>query len=196
MRVLRGLGVAVLLAWGLSPEIRLRDIRYWRDPGYLLDPEIRGVSRYRAERQLGVATPALQLLLARPGEVPDPQGALHRITRLALSAAEGLPGDSRPWILAGSARLVAGESEQALEFYRKALALGERAETDLNMGRAFEALGQTEKVHAAFLRAVWISPALLPALLPDVQEPLKAELQRLDAALRAGILKEPPPLPQ
>jgi hypothetical protein len=48
---------------------------------------------------------------------------------------------------------------------------------------------------AAYLRAVWIAPALFPALLPDVQAPLRAEYDRLGGELRAGRLTSPPPMP-
>ena len=37
----------------------------------------------------------------------------------------------------------------------------------------------------AYLRAVWIAPALFPALLPDVEAPLHAEYDRLLRTLRA-----------
>ncbi|HJW14968.1 MAG TPA: hypothetical protein VJ776_09735 [Thermoanaerobaculia bacterium] len=173
MRLARGLLLAALLGWALAPEL----------------------PRYRAERLLRPATEALRQLVSRPGDVADPQNALTRIEQIALAAAAGVPGDSRPWILAGSTRLVAGEPARAIELYREALALGERTEIDINMGRAYEANGEPEKARAAFLRAVWISPALFPALLPDVGAPLVAELHRMEEDLRDGRLKAPPPLP-
>ncbi len=142
------------------------------------------------------AADALRYLVSRPAEVSDPRGALGRIEQIALSAAPGLPGDSRPLVLAGSCRLVGADAAGALEFYRKALAMGERAEIDLNVGRAYEASGETEKAAAAFLRALWISPALSPALLPDAKAPALENYNRLEAELRAGRLKEPPQLPQ
>ena len=173
MRLLRGVLLAGALAWLLAPEL----------------------PRYRSERLLRGSTDALRYLVQHPGEVADPLGALSRIEQLAFSAAPGLPGDSRPWILAGSARLVASNPDGALELYRRALGLGERAEIDLNMGRAYESRGDSEKAIAAYLRAVWIAPALFPALLPDVQQPLRAEYARLEGELRAGRLTSPPPLP-
>jgi len=141
------------------------------------------------------ATDALRYLVSHPGEISDPRGALDRIEQMALSAAPGLPGDSRPLVLAGSCRLVGADIAGALENYRKALALGERAEIDLNVGRAYEASGETEKAAAAFLRALWISPALSPALLPDVKSAALEQYNRLEAQLRAGRLASPPPLP-
>ncbi len=189
MRSLRGLGLALALAWALAPEFS----RY-RPPVPAICARFERFCE-SPERELRVASGALRIVLTRPGEVADPPGALERIAQVATSAADGLPGDPRPWILAGSARLVAGEPDRAIDHYRQALALGERPETVLNLGRAYEALGQTEKARAAYVRALWVSPALLPALLPDVAQPLSAEVARLEAQLRAGRLKAPPPLP-
>lgn len=173
MRILRGFLLAGVLAWALAPEI----------------------PRYAAERVLRPATDSLRYLVSHPGEVSDPRGALDRIQEIALAAAPGLPGDSRPLVLAGSCRLVGADTAGALDFYRKALDLGERPEIDLNVGRAHEGNGETEKAAAAFLRAVWISPALAPALLPDLKIQALLEYQRLETELRAGRLTAPPPLP-
>ena len=51
---------------------------------------------------------------------------------------------------------VRGEAARAIEAYRSALALGERAELDLNLGRAYERLGREEDARAALdtIRAV------------------------------------------
>jgi tetratricopeptide (TPR) repeat protein len=173
MRLLRGLLLAGALAWAFAPE----------------------VPRYRAERILRASSDALRYLVTHPAEVADPRGALERIDQAALSAAAALPADSRPWIIAGSSRLVASNADGALELYRAALALGERAEIDLNMGRAWETRGDSQKAMAAYLRAVWIAPALFPALLPDVQASLRAEYVKLEEDLRAGRLTAPPPMP-
>jgi tetratricopeptide (TPR) repeat protein len=172
MKILRGAAAAVLLAGALAPEF----------------------ARYRAERMLRVAASAFSIVLTHPSEVADPAAALDRIAAIGMAAAPGLPGDSRPLILAGGARLASGQLDAAIENYREALRLGERAETDLNLGRAYEGRGDTARSHAAFLRAVWISPALLSAVLPDIAGPLREELARLEAELRAGRLKAPPPL--
>jgi tetratricopeptide (TPR) repeat protein len=138
---------------------------------------------------------SLRYLVSHPGDVSDPRGALDHIQEIALSAAPALPGDSRPLVLAGSCRLVGADAAGALEFYRKALDLGERAEIDLNLGRAYEAGGETEKAAAAFLRAIWISPALFPALLPDLQPALRERSSEMERLLRDGSLSAPPPLP-
>jgi len=173
VRAIRTVLLAALLAAAVAPEF----------------------PRYRAERLLRLGTEALRTLVRRPGEVADPRGALSRIEQIALSAAAALPGDSRPWILAGSTRLVAGEPDQAIARYRAAFALGERAEIDINIGRALEAQGDTAASRRAFLRAVWISPPLLRSLLPDVAAEIHPELHRYEELLRAGRLGAPPPPP-
>jgi len=173
MRVLRGTIAVLLLAGALAPEL----------------------PRYAAERTLRVVIGALQVVLTRPAEVPDPPAALERITSIAAASATSLPGDSRPLLVAGAARLAGGQLDAAIQTYREALLSGERAETDLNLGRAYEAEGDASRSHAAFLRAVWINPALLSAVLPDIAAALRDELTRLEAELRAGRLQAPPPLP-
>ncbi|HYB52780.1 MAG TPA: hypothetical protein VEG84_02830, partial [Thermoanaerobaculia bacterium] len=152
--------------------------------------------RYAGERALRYVSDGLTYVLKHPTEVEDPQRMLAELAARAGAAAAVLPGDPRPWILAGGAHLVKGEPGVALERYRAALADGERSETDLNMGRAREGLGQTEQAHRAFLRSAWVSPRLLRAMLPDVAEPIRQELRDLEGRLKSGQLKQPPPLPE
>jgi cytochrome c-type biogenesis protein CcmH/NrfG len=168
----RALAVLALLAVALRPEL----------------------SRYSAERRLAVAGEAFRVLLSQPQSTDDPYGALDRVAELALSGARGLPGDPRPWVLAGSAHLTAGRPERALELYGTALdRSGERAEVDLNIGRARALLGQETESRGAFLRAGWISPALLATLPAEVANPVRAEVARLEEELRSGRLQAPPP---
>ena len=173
IRILRGVALAALLAVAVAPEF----------------------PRYKAERLVRLGTEALRALVRAPAEVADPRGALTRIEQLALTAAAALPGDSRPWILAGSTRLVGSEPDQAIARYRTALGMGERAEIDINLGRALEAQGDTAASRRAFLRAIWISPPLLGSLLPDVAAELRPEIHRYEELLRAGKLDAPPPPP-
>ena len=174
MRLLRGAAAVLLLAWALAPEI----------------------ARYRSERFLHATQATLRYIAAHPSEAADPVAALTTLEAFARRAAPGLPGDPRPWVLAGGAQLVRGQPAGAVESYERGNALGERAEIDLNLGRAYEALGDETRSHAAFLRAVWISPALLPSLLPDTAASLRLDLQRLETDLRSGALRSPPPLPR
>jgi O-antigen ligase len=152
--------------------------------------------RYAAERKLRAAQDAFRFVLTRPSDVSDPPAALRNIEAIALDTAKALPGDARALVLAGGTRLVAGEARRAIELYRAALATGERAEIDLNLGRACDALARREEAEAWFLRGLWISPPLLSTLLPDVSGPVAAKAVRLEEELRAGRLAAPPPLPQ
>ncbi len=173
MKILRALLVLGLLIAVLRPE----------------------TSRYAAERRLRVAGAAFQFLFAQSEGVPDTNAALDRVAELALSAARPLPGDSRPWVLAGSAHLAAGRGERALELYQSALARGERAEIDMNLGRANALLGREENARGAFLRGGWVSPALLEFLPPEVSQLIRAQITHLEAELAAGRLREPPRAP-
>ena len=155
----------------------------WPEPG-----------RYLAERRLRRGTDAFRSALASPTE--DARKALLRSAgELALSAAARLPADPRPRLLAGSVRLLEGKPREALDFYRDALATGERAEIDLNAGRAHALAGELPEAQAALLRALWVSPALAAGLPQPVARRILDEVAKRENDLRAGMLKEPPPLP-
>ena len=98
-------------------------------------------------------------------------------------------------MIAGSAYLVTGQAEPALESYREAFATGERAEIDLNLGRAYLLSRRAEDAQAALLRAGWISPEILASLSPQIRDALLARIAQLSVELAAGRLAEPPPLP-
>jgi hypothetical protein len=104
-------------------------------------------------------------------------------------------GDPRPWILGGSAFLVTSQPAPAIENYREALSTGERAEIDLNLGRAFAMLQRAEDARAALLRAGWVSPEILASLPPAAKDPILNEIERLSWQLRRGKLDAPPRLP-
>ncbi|HEY3173661.1 MAG TPA: hypothetical protein VGK86_13920 [Thermoanaerobaculia bacterium] len=170
MRVARAVGLALLLAFLFGPEI----------------------PRYRAERRLGSASAAFRYLLDRPTEVHDTPAILDRITDAAVAAAADLPGDSRAWVLAGSCQLVNRHADRALDLYREALGVEERAEIHLNVGRVHALSGKPDAAEAAFLRAVWISPALLSAVPQEFAGGVSTELRRMEAELSAGRLAAPP----
>jgi O-antigen ligase len=154
------------------------------------------IPRYLAERKLRLIESALRLVLTRPSEITDPGKALDRMAGMSLEAAAALPGDPRPVLLAAGAALARGEGERAVAFYLRALSFGERAEIDLDLGRASEAVGRRDEAEAWFVRGGWVSPPLLATLLPDVAASARAEIRRLAVELVAGRLKAPPPLPQ
>jgi tetratricopeptide (TPR) repeat protein len=151
-------------------------------------------ARYAAERRVGYATTAFRALLDRSSD-PETARNIVGVGQLALTTTGSLPDDPRPWVLAGSSFLVTGQPERALEFYREAFATGERAEIDLNVGRAYAMLRRSDSAAAAQLRAGWISPEILESLPPEVKQPLLADIARLSLELRQGRLAAPPPLP-
>jgi tetratricopeptide (TPR) repeat protein len=155
--------------------------------------------RYRSERRLHQASALFRSFIAESNAVAREPATLDAVAALATQAAANLAddfaGDSRPLILAGSARLLQRRPGDALAFYRRALGLGERAEIDLNLGRAYELAGNQVAASAAVLRAVWISPALVAALPQQVQTPLEAALAENIRRLVGHHLSAPPPLP-
>jgi len=151
--------------------------------------------RHAGERALRHVSEGLRYVLQHPTQVGDPQQFLAGLAARARAAAAVLPGDPRPWVLAGGAYLVKGEPGLALELYRTALRNGERAETVLNMGRAREGMGEPEEARRAFVRSAWVNPRLLGAMLPDVADPVRKDIADLEVKLRLGQLKKPPPLP-
>jgi hypothetical protein len=153
------------------------------------------IPRYAAERRLRETQDALRFVLMRTSEVTDPPAALARIADLALESSGGLPGDPRPFVLAGAARRAAGEGDRALDLFRSAFKTGERAEIDLNLGRTLEILGRIDESRAWFIRGGWVSPRLLATLMPDIVGPIRQEIARLESDLAAGRLKSPPPIP-
>ncbi|HTY43548.1 MAG TPA: hypothetical protein VMH79_16905 [Thermoanaerobaculia bacterium] len=172
MRRLAGIVLAALLAFLVWPEF----------------------ARYAAERRIGYATGAFRALLDRAAD-PETAHNIVAVGALALQATASLPGDPRPWMLAGSSFLVTGQPERALEFYREGFATGERAEIDLNLGRAYGMLHRSDSERASYLRAGWVNPEILASLPAPAKEAALAEVARQSAALREGRLDAPPPLP-
>jgi hypothetical protein len=157
-----------------------------------LVPEVR---RYAGERQLRRLTSIMRTVLLQPAAVPQAARVLDAVAANALALEGALPGDARPLVLAGSARLVARRGEEALTLYRRAFAAGERAEIDLNLARAHAILGQETPARAALVRALWVSPALRGALPRRDRAGVERELKIALRDLRHGRLATPPPLP-
>lgn len=151
------------------------------------------VSRYRGERLLYRASAALRIVLA--GGAPDPSAALSWVESSSAAAGRTLPADPRPFVVAGSARLVARDAPGALAWYSRALATGERAEIDLNIGRAAMMGRDRMAAQRALLRAGWLSPLLLDELPEIARAPLRGEIERLEALLAEGRLPSAPPPP-
>jgi O-antigen ligase len=94
----------------------------------------------------------------------------------------------------GSARAAQADVDGAVQAMERSLALEERAETLLNLGRLALAKGDDVTARACFVRAVWLIPRLAAAI-PSAGEPdaVVAETARREAALSSGGV--PPPLP-
>ena len=150
--------------------------------------------RYAADLRMGRTTNAFRALLDHAGD-PETAHNIAAVGEIALGAAAKLPGDPRPWVLAGSSCLVTNRPERALEYYREAFATGERAEIDLNLGRAYGMIHRDDAARAAYVRAGWISPEIVATLPAEVKEPILLEIGRLAAELSSGRLDAPPPVP-
>lgn len=172
MKRLSTITISIALIFGILPEL----------------------GRYRGEHRLYQATALFRAMLdGNPGS--DRIEIFNAAQSSATEAANSLTGDSRPLILAGSLFLFAEQPAKALVFYRRALALGERAEIDLNLGRAYEMAGDRVSASAAILRAAWINPPIVSSLPDDVQAAVQAVLAQNEKLLREDRLAAPPPLP-
>jgi hypothetical protein len=97
------------------------------------------------------------------------------------------------WLALGSTYRLDRNLEAAHAAFETSLALEERAETDLNLGRLEAETGNHEAATALFRRAVWILPRLLHSLPPEVDRlTLESELKAIEAELPRG--GSPPPL--
>ena len=94
----------------------------------------------------------------------------------------------------GSVQSLEGESGRAYALYARSVALEERAEGDLNLGRAAAALGRREEARALFARCVWIQPRLLEALPLEERNAAAATVGRAEGRLAAG--GSVPPFPR
>jgi hypothetical protein len=187
--------VADLGAGGISRRVAVRAVGAIAAAALLAALAAPELPRFAAERRVGLATVAFRDLLDRRSD-PEASRRIQAIGELALSTTGGLPGDPRPWMLGASSFLVTGSPERALGLYRDAFATGERAEIDLNLGRAYSLLSRKESASAAFLRAGWVNPEILASLPSAVKTPLIEEIARLTEELNSGRLERPPPLPE
>ena len=153
------------------------------------------LSRYVAERRLYRATAVVRSVLLNPRSMPNPGGAVAWAASVAAGVARDLPGDWRPLNLVGTALLVTRQPGAALATYREAARLGERPEIVLNVGRAFASLGRPEEATAAFVRAAWVSPAMLASVPAATRAAVALALRDLEDKLAEGRLPAAPALP-
>lgn len=142
------------------------------------------VGRYVAERELHEARSAVL--------VGGSDARLEWGRAKAMDAAARIPEDSRGLLIAGGALLLARRPADGFELYRRAFLLGERAEIDLNLGRAYAMLDRRKEAFAAFVRTIWVNPLLIDDLPRAAQPLVVAEVARLEALLRSGGLKQAP----
>jgi O-antigen ligase len=97
------------------------------------------------------------------------------------------PRSATALLALGSVYALRGERDLAYALYARSVRLEERAESDLNLGRAALSLGRTDEAIALFRRSVWILPRLLEALPPEVdREQLAIEIDAAAQALSHG----------
>jgi tetratricopeptide (TPR) repeat protein len=93
----------------------------------------------------------------------------------------------------GSVQSLRGEHELSYALYARSVRLEERAEGDLNLGRAAAALGREQEARALFVRSVWIQPRLLDALPPGERDAVAAAVASAEEGLTHGGPVPPAP---
>jgi O-antigen ligase len=114
-----------------------------------------------------------ETLLRDAASAPDEAGPVREELLSAsgarLNRAAALrPRDATVLLALGSVSWLEKDLDRARTLYARSLALEERAESDLNLGRVELALGQRAESDALFRRAVWILPRLADDLPPGV----------------------------
>ncbi len=136
---------------------------------------------------------ALVLDAARERD-PARRASILRDAEEVLGEAEpALPDDPRPSYLLGSVSLLRNDAAGALERYRRSLRIEERPETDLNLSRAYTAIGRPAAAARDAVRAVWLAPGLIRDLPPDAQGPVAKHVDGIAWRLERGK-DVPPPL--
>jgi hypothetical protein len=143
------------------------------------------VGRYAAMRDLAAGQGALVRAAGAGSARPD-RDLLAADRDLLESARNRLPFDPRPSFLLGSNALLRNEPVEALLSYQESLALEERPETDLNLSRTYERLGNPQAAANWALRAAWLSPSLVGQLPAATQDAIARILSELEAELAAG----------
>jgi hypothetical protein len=133
-----------------------------------------------------------EALLREAAVLPDDAGperaAILSASRDRLRRATGLrPRDATALLALGSVSWLERDLEQAHDLYARSVALEERAESDLSLGRVALVRGRAEEAGAWFRRAVWILPRLADALPAGVDRArVVADVDATAAALGHG----------
>ncbi len=130
----------------------------------------------------------LRAAAALPPAAGPAREALLADARTRLARAVALrPRDATALLALGSVAWLEKDLEEAHTLYARSVALEERAESDLNLGRVDRSLGRPGVSDALFLRAVWVLPRLADALPPDVDRTrLAAQIDAAEAGLARG----------
>lgn len=157
----------------------------------LLGLAIPELARYRAERELRRLITAA--VLATSGRLPAATAGplLRGASEKLADLARAMPGDARPRMYAASAAMLSRAQYRAVELYLGAVACGERGEVDVNLGLAFASM-EDSRAEPMFVRAVWVSPALIKSVPAAYRDRVRREIAR-----RANPAKglDPPGLP-
>jgi len=133
-----------------------------------------------------------ETLLRDAASAPDDAGPareeLLSASKARLKRAVALrPREATAILALGSVSWLEKDLDEARSLYARSLALEERAESDLNLGRVELALGRREASDALFRRAVWILPRLADDLPPGVDRArIAAEVDAAAAGLARG----------
>lgn len=159
--------------------------------------------RHAAEWRLRTANQQLERALdgvqqaARRGQSGD-MAQIHphaaQGLRLAEQAAAALPNDPRVTLARAVGLLLSGRGGEAATLLDAAIAVSERPEFTLNLGRARTTQGDSTGADAAYLRTAWASTQATATLPRALREALQRQVAELEARLRAGNLPAPPPL--
>lgn len=165
--------VAALIRAGVTPrriKRSLRQIGEWLPdaPDLLnrLEAGAAGLGLRVRLRSGQAADPSGQLLLDLADELGRARPAEERIVALRPEAGSAAPdtGGAEAWFEAGMHAEEAGEYEQAVDAYERAVARGAAsAEVDFNLGNALYALGRAADAAASYLRAVDREPGYVEA---------------------------------
>ncbi|MFI5119432.1 MAG: O-antigen ligase family protein [Thermoanaerobaculia bacterium] len=133
---------------------------------------------------------------AAPEDAASQRAELLSAANARLARAIVLRPRSATALLAwGSVLALMGEHERAYTVYARSVRLEERAESDLNLGRAAAALGRGEEARSLFVRSVWIQPRLLDAVPPGERDAVAGEVAEAAAELTHGGRAPASPVP-
>jgi tetratricopeptide (TPR) repeat protein len=129
-----------------------------------------------------------------PEEAASEKAELLSAANASLARTVALRPRSATALLAwGSVQSLRGERELSYALYARSVRLEERAEGDLNLGRAAVALGRGQEARALFVRSVWIQPRLLDALPPGERDAVAAAVTSAEEGLTHGGRVPPAP---